>query len=201
MSEIELSRKEPDNGLETYESPLELKTKFVELRAQGYSYRAIAKELKISVNTLRAWERELAAEISELKAEELDELFTKYAMAKEARIKGLGEILERMNAELGRRDLSELSTDKLLDFKIKYAQELKEEYTQLPAGYDTNTKVTGEEILGLLVNLLGRLRSGEVTREQAQREGFILSGLLKAYEATKLEHKVEALEAVIKGRG
>ena len=197
MDEITLHETE----LDTYKSPLELKTKFVELRAQGYSYRAIAKELKISVNTLRAWERELAAEISELKAEELDELFTKYAMAKEARIKGLGEILERINSELGRRDLSELSTDKLLDFKIKYAQELKEEYTELPAGYDTNTKVTGEEILGLLVNLLGRLRSGEVTREQAQREGFILGGLLKAYEATKLEHKVEALEAVIKGRG
>lgn len=199
MREITLHTSEA--GRETYESPLELKTKFIELRAQGYSYRAIAKELKLSVNTLRAWERELAAEISELKAEELDELFTKYAMAKEARIKGLGEILERINAELGRRDLSELSTDKLLDFKMKYAQELKEEYTELPAGYEDNTKVTGEQILGLMVNLLGRLRSGEITREQAQREGFILSGLLKAYEATKLEHKVDALEAVIKGRG
>ena len=35
------------------------KNQFIELRAKGYSYRKIAKELNISTGTLTVWDREL----------------------------------------------------------------------------------------------------------------------------------------------
>ena len=52
----------------------EIKTGFVELRAKGWSYDRIAQELKVSKQTLIIWSKELACEIANLKAIELETL-------------------------------------------------------------------------------------------------------------------------------
>ena len=188
-----------ERGITTH-GRTEEKNRFIDLRARGYSYSKIAEELKVSKATLTLWQTELKTEIGKLKALQLDELYTRYFMLKEHRITQLGDTLERLDTELEARDLSTLPTDKLLDFKIRYMQELKEEYVE-PQEDKTITKLNAQSILTELVTLLARLRSGEITKDQANRESFILSGILKAYDSHALEEKLNNLESIIKGRG
>ncbi len=181
------------------EEKTEKKIQFIELRAKGYSYRMIAKELGISTGTLTAWDRELSEEMRDLKALQLEELYSKYYMLKEARIEQLGGTLEKINTELDKRDFESISTDKLLDHKIKYMQALQEEYIDLSQD-NIKTKLNAQEIVEEIVNLLQRLKSGEITKEQAYRENYILMNILKAYGASILEKKLDSLEAIIQGR-
>lgn len=65
--------------------PQETKTEFIRLRAEGRSYSYIADTLHISKSTCTEWERELKAQIAELRQEQLNELYSSYAMTKEAK--------------------------------------------------------------------------------------------------------------------
>jgi hypothetical protein len=196
---MEIDTVKKNDIYEYAEGRTEQKNQFIELRAKGYSYRKIAKELNISTGTLTAWDRELSEEIRELKALQLEELYSKYYMLKESRIEQLGGTLKKINTELNKRDFEDISTDKLLDHKIKYMQALQEEYIDLSQD-NIKTKLNAQEIIGEIVNLLQRLKSGEITREQAYRENYILMNILKAYEASILEKKIDTLEAIIQGR-
>lgn len=109
---------------------LELKSQFVELRAKGWSYVKIARRLKVSKNTLTNWGAELEGEIASLKAIEMEALHEKYFMNKEARIRLLGEQLKEIKAELKRRGLDDVSTDKLLEMELKLYQALQAEYVE-----------------------------------------------------------------------
>ena len=109
---------------------LELKSQFVELRAKGWSYVKIARRLKVSKNTLTNWGAELEGEIASLKAMEMEALHEKYFMNKESRIRLLGEQLKEIKAELKRRGLDDVSTDKLLEMELKLYQALQAEYVE-----------------------------------------------------------------------
>ena len=187
-----------NTSLIAFNSPTEQQNRFIELRAQGFSYRDIAKDIGVSVNTLRAWEKRLSSEIAELKAIELDDLHTRFYMAKEARIARLGDTLNKLTAQEEARDFSDIPTDKLLDLKMKFMKELKEELVE--PRYKTDTKLTSEGLIGELLSLLNRIRNGEVTKEQAYKENFVLANLLKANDSYNVEQKIQALEAIIKGR-
>lgn len=93
---------------------LESRSKFVEMRAAGLSYRTIADRLGLSRATLVSWNREFADEIATVRAREVEELHAKYLMMKEHRLQIFGEQLERMRDELRKRDLGEVSTAELL---------------------------------------------------------------------------------------
>jgi transposase len=109
---------------------LELKSQFVELRAKGWSYVKISRRLKVSKNTLTSWGAELEGEIASLKAMEMEALHEKYFMNKESRIRLLGEQLKEIKAELKRRGLDDVSTDKLLEMELKLYQALQAEYVE-----------------------------------------------------------------------
>lgn len=115
-----------------YEDPgrLELKSDFIELRAKGWSYSRIAKKLKVSRSTLANWTAELEGEIASLKAMELEALYERYYLTKEGRIKLLGDQLKDIQAELKKRKLDRVSTEKLMELELKVFQSLKEEYTE-----------------------------------------------------------------------
>ena len=68
----------------------EQKSRFIHLRAKGYSYTKIAKELKVSTSTLSNWNQELLEEIAQAKVVELEALQEEYFMLKEGRIRLLG---------------------------------------------------------------------------------------------------------------
>lgn len=182
--------------------PQETKLKFIQLRAERKSYDYIAKELGISKGTCTAWEQECKEAISELKAEQLEELYTTYSMNKEARIKALGGTLEDIDRALAAADLETMSPEKLLDFKLKYTEALKEEYvaTGASSSFKGNKPVTARDIVESLADLLNRVQAGEVTAEQANRESAVLANLLKAYDAVELKAKIEALETILGGR-
>jgi uncharacterized small protein (DUF1192 family) len=103
--------------------PEEVKHRFIELRALGKSYAAICKELQITKRTAVDWGRQLEQEIARLKAIELEGLYESYGLQKEARIKALGGMLQRMEAELAQRDLTKVNTGRLLELYLTYHQQ------------------------------------------------------------------------------
>ena len=172
------------------------KIRFVELRAQGLSYRAIEKELDISRATCGKWNAELTDQIAELKKDKLSELYNAYFMTREARIKQLGDTLKKVNKALETKDLGEISADKLLDYKLKYTNELKDEYTDLDIDKSMQ-KIDTSNILAEFSGLLERVRTGNVTQAQTSKELSILGSMLKSYEITTLEKKLDEVKTLL----
>ena len=108
----------------------ELKAKFIELRAKGWSYRKLARRLKVSKSTLSNWSIELEEEIASLKAMELEALAEQFYLLKEGRIRLLGGILKRIQKEVLSRDLSGVPTDRLLELLLRNQEALQEEYVE-----------------------------------------------------------------------
>jgi hypothetical protein len=87
--------------------------RFIELRAQGWTYARLMTELNVSKPTLIAWSHQHQFEIQNLQAIELEALRAKWLAAATDRVDHLGGQLQRVEAELGRRDLTTLSTPQL----------------------------------------------------------------------------------------
>jgi transposase-like protein len=109
---------------------VKVKQRFIELRAKGYSYEKIAKEMGKAKQTLIDWGTELQEEIANLKAMELEELYTKYFLLKEQRLETFGELLNKMKKEATARDLSDLPTEKLLELLLKYENHINTELVE-----------------------------------------------------------------------
>jgi len=109
---------------------VKVKQRFIELRAKGYSYEKIAKEMGKAKQTLIDWGTELQEEIANLKAMELEELYTKYFLLKENRLQTFGELLEKIKKEALSRELSSLPTDKLLELLLKYENHINTELVE-----------------------------------------------------------------------
>lgn len=183
--------------------PIEDKVKYVQLRAEGKSYRTIAKEIGISKDTCSKWEAELREEIAERKSEQLQALYESYHMTREARIKQLGDTVKTIDKAIDVIGLDEANPEKLLDLKLKYFTALKDEY--LPVNNEASTFIGTnsdymQNVLVALNDLLLRVRAGEVTTEQATKESAIIANLLKAIEVRDIKHKLEAIESVLEGR-
>jgi transposase-like protein len=106
---------------------LETKERFIELRAKGWGFDKIAKELGKAKQTLIDWSKELQDEIANRKALELEALYETYYLQRENRIQNFGAMLSKIKKEVESRDLSDIPTDKLLDLFLKYSNQVKEE--------------------------------------------------------------------------
>lgn len=106
---------------------LEVKEKFIELRAKGWTFDKIAKELHKRKATLIDWSKELESEIANRKAIELEALYEKHYLLKEQRIEKLGNLLNKIINEIENRNLKDIPTNKLFDLFLKYNKEIKEE--------------------------------------------------------------------------
>ena len=178
--------------------PQETKLEYIKLRAEGRSYSYISKTLGISKSTCSSWEKECSTVIADQRQEQLNELYTSYAMTKEARIKNLGDTLNRIDSALADIDLSEVAPEKLLDYKLKYSEALKGEYTGNSTPFTFSDQIQPSEIVEALGDLLSRIRAGEVTPEQANRESTVITNLLKAYDTVEVKAKLSALEELIR---
>ncbi len=175
----------------------EQKQEYIRLRAEGRSYSYIAEALHISKSTCTKWEKSLASDIAALKAEELNALYDTYHMKKEARIHQLGGTLQKIEDALTSADLSAMPPEKLLEYKLKYAEALNKEYISTAPAYKITSTATPDMIVEALADLLNRVRAGEVSAEQANKESSILSNLLKAYDTVEVKAKIEALEKLL----
>ena len=180
--------------------PIELKTEYVRLRAEGNSYSLICEQLHISKSTCTKWEKDLSSEIDDLKRAALLELCESYCITKEARIRKLGDTLDQINAALDQVDFSTIDPVRLLDFKLKYTEALKSEYLGIKPSLPLDG-IDAKTIMTALADLLSRVQAGEVTTEQAQKESGILAQIVKAYESLEVKTKLDRLETIISGRG
>jgi hypothetical protein len=88
--------------------------RFIELRVQGLSFVRIAAELNVSKPTLIAWSRKHQHTIANLVAIEREERLNQLLASTEQRLRHLGEQLRAAETELAKRDLTTLSTGRLL---------------------------------------------------------------------------------------
>lgn len=109
----------------------ETRNKFVELRAQGWSYDRIAKELKVAKSALIEWSRLYASQIHNLRVVETEAIMEKYLASKEDRLRALGLQLEKIGKELAGRDLSTVSTARLIELDARLRREMEEEFQAL----------------------------------------------------------------------
>jgi len=122
-----------DTTLTVQEDPgrLELKSQFIELRAKGLSLQKISKKIGVSKSALANWQGELEGEIASLRAMELEALYERYYLTKESRIRLLGDQLKEIQAELKKRKLEHIPTDRLMELELKILQALQEEYVEV----------------------------------------------------------------------
>jgi IS30 family transposase len=109
---------------------LDQKEKFIELRAKGWSFDRIAKELGRAKQTLIDWSKDLQEEIANRKALELEALYETYYLQRENRLQMFGAMLTKIKKEVESRDLSDVPTDKLLELFLKYNSQVKEEIVE-----------------------------------------------------------------------
>ena len=109
---------------------IETKERFIELRAKGWSFDKIAKEIGKAKQTLIDWSKELQDEIANRKALELEALYETYYLQRESRLQTFGAMLTKIKEEVMSRDLSDVPTDKLLDLFLKYNNQIREEIVE-----------------------------------------------------------------------
>ena len=141
---------------------LEIKERFIELRAQGWSFDKIAKELGKAKQTLIDWSKELQDEIANRKALELEVLYEKYYLLKESRLQTFGELLTKLREEVLKRPLTDVSTEKLLELLIKYNTLLREEIVE-PV-YKSSQEIVEERLDKELLEELTALRANPQSR-------------------------------------
>ncbi len=87
--------------------------RFIERRAQGWTYARLMTELNVSKPTLIAWSRKHQFQIQNLKAIELEALQEKWLAPPTERVNALGDQLRKVEQELTKRDVSTLTTPQL----------------------------------------------------------------------------------------
>jgi len=141
---------------------VDTKQKFIELRAKGWSFDKIAKELGKAKQTLIDWSKELQLEIANLKALELEALYESYFLLKENRLQSLGGMLNKIKTEIESRDFSNVPTDKLLDLLLKYSNQVKDEVVE--PTYKSSQEIKEQRLDIELLEELTTLRSEPIRR-------------------------------------
>jgi hypothetical protein len=112
-------------------STFETQQKFIELRAQGWSFDKIAGELRKSKMCLLSWNKTFREEIAGMRALELEKLYESYGLLAGHRITNLGKILSAIRTELHERELDDIPTDKLLELFLKVSDRARGELLEL----------------------------------------------------------------------
>jgi len=98
---------------------METKNRFIEGRGQRKSMRAVAEELGIGLQTVVRWERELKEQIENQNAVELEALLERHHLTLQAQIERYAVEIARVDEEIQMRPLTDVSTPKLYDIRIK----------------------------------------------------------------------------------
>ena len=141
---------------------LQTKERFIELRAKGWSFDKIAKELGKAKQTLIDWSKELQGEIANRKAVELEALYESYFILTENRLQTFGVMITKIKDEVEKRDLSDVPTDKLLELLLKYNAQAKEEIVE-PI-YKSSQELTEDRLDRELLDELTTLQTEPVRR-------------------------------------
>ena len=165
---------------------LEIRQRFIELRAQGKSLRDAADELSVGRQTLVRWEREYKEQIENLKAIELDALTERYRLTVQEQIKRYGAFLERVTEELLGRDLTNVPTAKLYDVMVKLDARIEAVCPALTLRDDD--EIADQQALRELVAARKRRQSPEtVAHSQGNGDGSVRADDLVTMQLTTLQ--------------
>src|SRR3954467_10420626 len=98
---------------------------FIDLRSQGFSLSRIADQLGVSKRTLIDWNREHQADITALRALELEAFHEKILASHEQELSRLAACQSKIDEELAKRFLETLSTDKLFRLSLLVRREIR----------------------------------------------------------------------------
>ncbi len=98
--------------------------KFIELRAQGWTFVRIAQEIGVSKRSLITWSRKFQFEINNLRAIELEAIQASYVATREDRIRVLGQQLAAIEEEIKKRDISQLPTPRLFSIAASLRRQI-----------------------------------------------------------------------------
>lgn len=122
----------------------DIRHRFIERRAQGWSLARIAAELHVSKTTLVEWNRAAQREIRELKEVELEALQERLLASHEVELQRLTAQLERIESVLGQRQLDCLSTESLFVLAATVRAQLRR-LTAAPVGGALGAPLTAPE--------------------------------------------------------
>lgn len=106
---------------------VQMQQRFVQLRSQGWSFARIVTELGVAKQTLINWSRKLQFEIQNARAIELEALQEQLISTREVRVRKLAEQLQAIEAELAKRDLSEVPTGRLYSMAASLRRQIVRE--------------------------------------------------------------------------
>jgi len=101
------------------EDKVKKQQEFIELRAKGNSFDRIAKRISVSKGTLIDWSKQLSVDLRNRISLETDTTIEKYQLARKNQLELYGVQLAKIREELGKRDLKEVSTPKLIEMQMK----------------------------------------------------------------------------------
>ena len=101
--------------------------RFILLRSQGWSFNRIQVELNVSKPTLIKWSRQHQFEINNLRATETEALAETVFGARHERWRDLAAQLKKVEEEISRRGLEELSASRLHGIAAQLRAEIKRE--------------------------------------------------------------------------
>ena len=104
---------------------VDTKSKFLELRAKGWSLARIAKTIEVSQRTLVDWNQQHRAELQALRAAELEALEEKLLASHEHELTCLARSLEKIENELSQRKFDYESTRDLLHMASLVRSEIR----------------------------------------------------------------------------
>ncbi len=118
----------------------EKKERFIELRIKGETFESIAKELEVSKQTLINWskEHEVNETITTAKLMKYQNILKVQELNGEAQIEYYSKLINKCKKELFRRDLSEMTPDKLLNLILRASEELKKTVPAHNYRFDTD---------------------------------------------------------------
>ena len=100
--------------------------KFIELRSQGWTYARLMAELNVSKPTLINWSRKFQFQIQNLRAIELEAHASNWLPSVTDHVNGLGQQLQKVEAELAGREVKDLSTTQLYGLAQKLRRQLQQ---------------------------------------------------------------------------
>jgi len=99
------------------------KQQFIELRAKGWSFDRISKELHTSKATLITWSKELDLEVKNRRELEREALLEQLSLTHECRIQFIGDLMAKIRQELMSRSLTNVPSERLFEMALKALEE------------------------------------------------------------------------------
>jgi hypothetical protein len=109
----------------------ETEQRFIQHRVDGWSFHKIAQALGVPLKLLLEWSRKHQFEIANLRAMNLEQLQHKHLKTHAEQINALGDQLRKAEAELNKRDFSQLPLPSLLALTDQLRQQIKSETGQV----------------------------------------------------------------------